>query len=1107
MNQRVILAAGLGVMASATAIAWIYNRMTLVEELKQGQEKAQADILRSRAAAAQQSQQAEQQVHLQQIGVEQSQLLLQAIQARRDMVADLPNELNMLQKTIDAEVANTSSSPYRKSVLRREYARIEDARIRVQEYAHYLDYEQAHIQALLADQAYQELLTLNTADALLPAQWLYAGKLVVVSLKELGLPLPRFKHRISFARDNIVQRAQALRYGDEIPVLIRSAHKKHRGLFYGCVARGATYYHHIMTGTALEFSVKHVVRGKHAIGTLHDGLLQAYLPIAQLKHPGLHLISGQVLHVHPSSYDLCLNKNPFDTQSRSIEVSEFNYQARTQSNYQQVYLETDEALLDTISDARFYDLDEPWTLLGYCLESHIVTLAKATVRLTCQVREDGAMLAVQTITQTPMLQLGLDTPFRFTMIARELAKSERVGWAYGIDAFLHFCAQTALDTQDAPERVAQGRFYQQWERVIAYQRDCEENAALDFSLEATEHSEEMLSLHRDRLPPKDRAQFDIVVAWLKDILSDTTTLNPSQYIDLQHWDAERCDYISSVRHPRRIRPLYTVTPDCITVEANLSLLSEPTIRMLRLHINIPNIPLQRQSQALDDFFQDRLVNPALKNILLAPEHYLPKHLEPSEPLIWSSELDNSQKAVVELALKERHIALIQGPPGAGKTTAIVELLYQLFTQQPSMRVLLVSQQNTAVDNALSKFIQEHGSQFAHAVKAIRIGNTDKMSDDIQPISFDQQYADLLAELDTRAIAAAVRLPESDTSLCHIWRAALQQNSLSRVGQDEFFITLLADRNLLGATCVGLASNKGGIDQLQFDVAIIDEAGRATVPEILIPILRSHKLILVGDHYQLPPSIAPLLREEQASDALEFLSEQFLDGSFFETMFERLPAQCRGILDRQYRMAPAIGDLVAELFYSRDNQRTLYNGLTEEDFNDRYLLESCIYWLDIKGRQHRPRNGTSYENTQEADAITQFLLQLAAYARSAQTDPITVAVITPYGAQKDAIRRRLAKQQTQLSPLHIDVNTVDAFQGSEADIVCYSTVRTHGNLNFILDRQRLNVACSRAKQHLLFFGDSHFLQHWRARGPSKGKNLFPEILKHASTATPRFRAQS
>lgn len=201
--------------------------------------------------------------------------------------------------------------------------------------------------------------------------------------------------------------------------------------------------------------------------------------------------------------------------------------------------------------------------------------------------------------------------------------------------------------------------------------------------------------------------------------------------------------------------------------------------------------------------------------------------------------------MVELALRERNIALIQGPPGAGKTTAIVEMLYQLFRRRPNVRVLVVSQQNTAVDNALSKFLSQHAETFDQPVRTIRIGNPEKMSSAIKPLGFDSQYTDYLAELDARAVHGAVSLPREQAELCHKWLCMIRQTTQSRAAQDEFFITLLADKNLVGATCVGLATNKGGIDQLQFDVAIIDEAGRATVPEILIPILRSGQVILVG----------------------------------------------------------------------------------------------------------------------------------------------------------------------------------------------------------------------------------------------------------------------
>lgn len=1097
-----VLAAGVAVLVSAKVVSWIYNVKTEEEQNKQRHERKRSEEIRARADAARKQQGAERLKLLRQMGREHAQFLRESIHGCRLAVADLPDELIKLETMIGEEVVDKTSSPYRKSALRREYARIEDAIVRMREYQRYLDYLQARIQSLLQDEAFEDLLHLDAAEPLLPLDWLYSGKLVLVSMDELGQPLPRFQHRISFGQDDSAQKALALSYGDDIPVLIKSVHKHYEKLFYGCVARGTVYYNHIMQGEPIEFVVERILRN-NAIGTLCEGMVRACLPMSQLKHPGVRLLPGQKIFVYPTAYDLCLSKNPFDERSRAIEVSEFNYQARGAQSYQQIYLEVDEHLLKVVSDQGFYDVEEPWTLLSYSSTTGEISLAKASVQLDCVARKDGEVLEVRKLTQTGSLLIGLDTPFRFTIIAQRLAKAEKVGWAYGVHEFLRFCAQSALDLNESTERMAQSRFYQRWEQVIAYQRSREERVSLEFPLELTRREENALILHRGRLPSQDQEQFDIVFDKLGEVLSEKNTLNPDYCVRLQRWDELRSEYIPAMRFERRNRPLYVRQKDSICIDGNF-LLPDNEAAMLRLSINIPSASLKRQSQALEDFFQDRLVNPALKNILLSPEQYLPEQDARLTPVSWSGALDNSQKRVVELALRERNIALIQGPPGAGKTTAIVEILYQLFRQWPHRRVLVVSQQNTAVDNALGKFLEKHSHSLEQPIQAIRIGNMEKMSPAIQPLGFDQQHASFLAELEARAINAAVRLPEAESNLCHVWCATLKQAMQSRSGQEEFFITLLGDRNVVGATCVGLATNKGGIDQLQFDVAIIDEAGRATVPEILIPILRSKKVVLVGDHHQLPPSIAPLLRDDDATQALSFLRDNFLSGSFFELMFERLPEVCREVLDKQYRMAPVIGNLVANLFYSRRGQRMLFNGHPDSHFEPNYLLKQSIYWVDVKGRQQQPHHSMSKENVCEASAITDFLADLAERVHR----PISVAVITPYSAQKERVRKQLRDlgwQDGQLGLLRIEVDTVDAFQGSEADVVCYSTVRTEGSLNFILDRKRLNVACSRAKLHLLFFGDIHYLRNWRAK-KKEGVNLFSEIMKYASTEPVVFRGE-
>lgn len=1095
-----IAAAGLAVMVTAKVVSWVLNSMTEEERQKQELERERTEAIRKRAGAAKARQDSERDKIYQDMAGEHAQGLLRVIREHREAVADLPAELKKLEQIISTEVADQASSPYRKSALRREYARIEDAMVRMHEYQKYLIFSEEQVQNLLCQERFEELLALDPAEPLLPMEWLYPGKLVLVAMDEIDTSLPRFAHRISFGRDDFAQKALALTYSDEIPVLIKSAHKHVAGRFYGCVARGALYYHHIMPGDPVQFVVDHKVR-QVVIGTLFDGMLRATLPINQLQHPAVRLLSGQKVWVHPTHYDLCLTRNPFEQQRSSIEVSEFNYQARGVQSYQQLYVEVDEQHLKVVTDQRFFEVDEPWTLLGYSSATGVISLAKASVRVECTPGKGNQMLEVRQVVQCGLPQVGIDTPFRFTLIGQQLARQTGVGWSCGVEEFLRFCAQAALDMQASPERIAQSRFYQRWEQVIAYQRRCEEVSALDYPLALATRDEGVLRLMRDKMPEDEREFFDRVSEQLREVLSEDNTLNPDHCVRLLQWDETRSDFIPALRHEWRNRPIYTRTKDCISIEG-LFLLPDDALPMLRLVITIPSAALKRQGQALEDFFNDQLVNPALKNILLAPEHYLPQQQQLNTPIEWSGALDESQKRVVELALRERNIALIQGPPGAGKTTAIVEILYQLFRRRPNVRVLVVSQQNSAVDNALGKFLSQHAETFDHPVRTIRIGNPEKMSSAIKPLGFDSQYTDYLAELDARAVHGATSLPREQAELCHKWLCMIRQTTQSRAAQDEFFITLLADQNLVGATCVGLATNKGGIDQLQFDVAIIDEAGRATVPEILIPILRSGQVILVGDHYQLPPSIAPLLREDDAAEQLGFLQESFLDNSFFEVMFERLPAQCRETLNLQYRMAPAIGDLVAELFYTRHGERVLHNGRESDEFEKRYVLEKSIYWVDVKGRQQQSRNSKSKENPQEAKEIAKFLRDLA---ESVQSE-FSVAVITPYGGQKERIRERLRAigwRNGHLGTLEIAVDTVDAFQGSEADIVCYSTVRTEGNLNFLLDRKRLNVACSRARLHLVFFGHRDFLRRWKPRGKSE-INLFPQIMSYAYNLPIKFR---
>lgn len=1095
-----LIVAGIAVAGGATLVSWIYNTLTAEEKEKQHRERKKSEKIRASAQRERERQDERYSDAYREMVGDKVKLLLATITSHRSRIEQIPEELADLKRAIKEEVLKADSSPYRKSALRKEFTRIEDAIRRYDEYIHYLDQEELQTRADFEASRFDAILDRDIPEPLLPLEWLYVGKLVLVSLDEINRPLPRFQHQIVFLqREDAAQKALAVRYGNEIPILIKEPHRKWERAFVGCVARGALYIDHIQAREPVAFTVERVfMREKKAHGSLFGGLVQAELPLAELKFPGMRLAVGQRIQVHPKQYDLCLTRDPFGTGSKKILVSESDYGERSAQAYQQIYIAIQEEMISRITDEGFFDPHRDWYLLGYSSSTGIIHLGRSNVLLACKALDDHKMLTVIDVQQEDALQVGIDSPFRFSLISQEFIDTVDMAWVLGVRDFLSFCAQAVLDMELSSERSAQSRFFQQWHQVIAYQRTIEEISAIEFPIANVVRDGDMLTVQSDKLAAGfELKDFEQVQAKMAEVQSESNNLKEDHCFKLLQWNSQYNDFRPVLKVDGRTRLIFTRTADAISIQGDLSAIAADA-QLLRLQITISSPALRRQEQALQDFFNDYLVNPALKNILLSPERYLPSRNKLQEPIQWHGQLDDSQKRVVQLALSERNIALIQGPPGAGKTTAIVEMLLQLFLQQPKCRVLVVSQQNSAVDNALVKFLDMNQEKFKLPIQAIRIGNQDKMAEAVLPYSLDQRQSEFVEALDSRAIEAAVSMDAPENLLAYKWRALLNTaklNTRERSMQEELFVTLLSDKNLVGATCVGLANNKGGVDQLQFDVAIIDEAGRATAPEILIPILRSRKVILVGDHYQLPPSIAPLLREDAASEQLTFLRENFLSGSFFELLFERLPSDCREILNKQYRMAPDIGNLVAEMFYRSNGKRTLFNGHPDSHFDGKYLLEQSIYWVNVDGKQKLPPNSTSLENPQEAQEIAHFLKNLS----NKVNRKTSVAVITAYGSQKKRILRELAKigcKENKMGLLNVDVDTVDAFQGSEADVVCYSTVRTHGDLEFILDRKRLNVACSRARLHLVFFGNSRFLQRWRPRQEGK-ENLFPQIMQYAS----------
>ncbi|MEZ2226025.1 AAA domain-containing protein [Microcoleus sp.] len=299
--------------------------------------------------------------------------------------------------------------------------------------------------------------------------------------------------------------------------------------------------------------------------------------------------------------------------------------------------------------------------------------------------------------------------------------------------------------------------------------------------------------------------------------------------------------------------------------------------------------------------------------------------------------------------------------------------------------------------------------------------------------------------------------------------AIQAEWFDQFGRNEKFNAPLIKRSqVVAGTCIGIPRD---IQDIEFDLCIVDEASKATATEVLVPIARSHRWILVGDPKQLPP-----FRDEASRDS-DFLEKyELTQDDIRETLFDRLlrtlPDGCRKMLTIQHRMVAPIGNLVSECFY--DGQ--LKSARTDLDQHLRSVLPQPVTWLTttkLPNSREQSAN-SSFNNICEVNVIVQFLKQLNQTAVKVQKK-YSVAVLTGYAAQLKLLDRNLASELNNWQALTVECNTVDAFQGREADIAVYSVTRSNkeGKVGFLRDAERLNVALSRGKVGLVIVGDHHF----------------------------------
>ncbi len=511
--------------------------------------------------------------------------------------------------------------------------------------------------------------------------------------------------------------------------------------------------------------------------------------------------------------------------------------------------------------------------------------------------------------------------------------------------------------------------------------------------------------------------------------------------------------------------VYEVTAKNITV-ACASSLTMNNSRPLRLDLYVNDITFQRMEAALTELkgsFHSKIqaILSGLYKVNSTPKGFL------------NSALNSVQNQAVDYALANNGYYSIQGPPGTGKTHTAAHLISHIVSSK--QRILVTADSNAAVDNILRKLVD-----LGHA--PLRIGNPIRVNRDLKQHTLDYKilksvlYQDYLATEDaieqlkdkqihlerptpkvTRGLKAEklMEIYYKDKQMRGINKHTVRRfrpwlKTQSKIDalydrlrelKEEIQTKLLASHRIICAT-----NSTSGNDLLayeRFDWVVIDEAAQASIPSSAIAILKGERFILLGDHFQLPPVVISQEAKELglAQSLMAYLAE------LYPYQLTRLTVQ--------YRMHRVINDLVSRLFY--DNALTAHQSVANRKLDfDKTVIDS----YHVVGQERRFKDSKSYYNRAEIDCVIKIVNKLVNRGVAAQQ----IAVISPYKAQVNA----LVADMTQ----SCEIDTVDAFQGREKDVVIISFVRSNlrENIGFLNDYRRLNVSISRAKKKLILIGN-------------------------------------
>lgn len=440
-------------------------------------------------------------------------------------------------------------------------------------------------------------------------------------------------------------------------------------------------------------------------------------------------------------------------------------------------------------------------------------------------------------------------------------------------------------------------------------------------------------------------------------------------------------------------------------------------------------------------------------------------------------LNKTQEQAVNEVLWAKDVEVVHGPPGTGKTTTLVEAIYETLHRET--QVLVCAQSNMAVDWISEKLVD-------HGVPVLRIGNPSRVNDKMLSFTYERKFESHPDYPELWSIRKTIRQIKENRKRgenVHQKIARLRD----RASEIEMAINaqLFDEARVVACTLVGSANKL--LVRHKFSTLFIDEAAQALEPACWIAIRRASRVVLAGDHQQLPPTI-------KCYDAMK----QGLGKTLMERIVENQP-EAVTLLKVQYRMNDAIMKFSSDWFYHGEVE-------SHESVRHRSILDwdHPIQWVDgneiLKEVNESLEQQGASEDKLDIDFTEQFIGENHGRINKAEaelvlttlrnyiekigrerflSERLDVGIISPYKVQTQYLRQQIRKRE-EFRPFRqvISVNTVDGFQGQERDLIFISLVRSNdnGQIGFLSDLRRMNVAMTRARMKLIIFGDKHTLCH-------------------------------